>query len=56
MAKNEEFFCPFLTKQDDRNGDVAIVFCGHEENQEDTEGNCRKEICPLRINMILDKE
>jgi len=25
-----------------------ITFCSHPDNPEDTEGNCRKEICPLR--------
>ena len=55
MAKNSEFFCPFLIWQEDSNGDVAIVFCKHEENQENTEGNCRDRICPLKINEIMEK-
>ncbi len=25
----------------------VLVFCGHENNKEKTEGNCRKDNCPL---------
>jgi len=26
---------------------TSVAFCSHPDNPEDTEGNCRKEICPL---------
>ena len=25
----------------------CLVFCGHDDNKEDVEGNCREAICPL---------
>lgn len=25
----------------------VLIFCGHDDNPEDTEGNCREAICPL---------
>ena len=25
----------------------VLTFCNHKDSPEDTEGNCRKEICPL---------
>jgi hypothetical protein len=40
--------CEHFGHQTDHNGDVAITFCSHEDNPEDSEGNCRSVICPLK--------
>lgn len=42
--------CKYLATQEDRNGETVVPFCGHPCNPEDTEGNCRFDICPLRDN------
>ena len=53
-AQSKKFDCPVIGKacvfymyQLDRNGDIAICFCNHEGNKEDTEGNCTLALCPL---------
>ena len=47
MFNNE---CKYLATQQDRNGEIVVSFCGHPCNPEDTEGNCRVEICPIADN------
>ena len=45
--------CEFLSAQwenedSKRNGcQPVLTFCNHKNNPEDTEGNCREDICPL---------
>lgn len=31
----------------------VLIFCSHLSNPEDTEGNCRKEICPIELRKTL---
>lgn len=33
----------------DDESEPILTFCGHPNNPEDTEGNCREGICPLKI-------
>lgn len=40
--------CKFYNSCADRNFEVAIDFCNNPLNPENTEGNCRSEICPIR--------
>ena len=35
---------------DDSSGEPVLVFCNHQDNPEDTEGNCRVDICPFTQN------
>jgi len=45
--------CEFLSAQwespDSKDNGCApvLTFCNHKDNPEDTEGNCRRDICPL---------
>lgn len=39
--------CRYFVSRRDSNGEITIVFCNNRRNPEDTEGNCREEICPL---------
>lgn len=48
--------CEFLSAQwecdeDKENGCAPVLtFCNHKDNPEDTEDNCRREICPLLVS------
>ena len=53
-TKSGVAICPFyiwtsenIEGEGHTENDVSLVFCGHAKNKEDTEGNCREEICPL---------
>ena len=51
-TKSGVAICPFYiwtseNYQEHSENDVNLAFCSHNKNKEDTEGNCRKEICPL---------
>lgn len=41
--------CEFHSFKCDRNGEVTLRYCGHPQNPETTEGNCRTAICPLAL-------
>lgn len=49
-SMEKEKKCKYLSTQQDRNGETVISFCGHPCNPEDTERNCRIEICPIAEN------
>jgi len=38
---------PTLSSGTPQEWEPVLVFCSHIDNQENIEGNCRKEICPL---------
>ena len=40
-------FCIYYSYQRDRNNEVAIEYCNHNDNPHDFEGNCTRELCPL---------
>ena len=42
--------CGYYCYERDSNGEIAISYCCHPENQSDYEGNCRQSICPLLRN------
>lgn len=44
-VKND--YCDHYSFQYDRNGEVAIEFCGHSDNEDECEGNCLADLCPL---------
>lgn len=41
-------YCEHLITQTDNSGCVAICFCTHDDNADDYEGNCTKELCPVQ--------
>ena len=42
-----EASCIYYAYQCDRNGEIAICFCSHEDNPNISEGNCSHTLCPL---------
>ena len=38
---------------DYKESEPVLKFCNHEENPEDTEGNCRPSICPSGLKVII---
>lgn len=49
-TKHEIAICPYFiwkSEHEHCEEDVSISFCTHINNDEDNEGNCRKELCPL---------
>ncbi len=47
--------CAHSAHQTDDNGDEVICFCSHDGNEEDTEGNCRREVCPKQQATVFGK-
>jgi hypothetical protein len=41
--------------EEDRSQPV-LIFCNHQHNPQDNEGNCFKKICPLPIKEIITNE
>lgn len=44
--------CPFFIWRSENirehtEKDVSLAFCTHPDNQDDYEGNCQKDLCPL---------
>ena len=48
---NQWELCEVYGNPDYMDSEPVLTFCCHPENPEDTEGNCRKEICPLKQNI-----
>ena len=51
-TKNGVAICPFFIWQgedirDQAEEDVSLVFCNHPNNQDEYEGNCQENLCPL---------
>lgn len=39
--------CQHFNAVHDNNGEIAICYCNHPNNQSDYEGNCAAALCPL---------
>jgi len=48
--------CTYLLVKRDSNYEIVLTFCNHKDNPEDTEGNCRTEICPMFYDLSQKNE
>lgn len=46
FGHNCPFFCGKWERDSTEDDTPELVFCNHLDNVEETEGNCRAEICP----------
>lgn len=58
FGKGCEYFCGQWEENEITGGPdykeyaPVLVFCNHPSNPEDTEGNCRRAICPLARHVL----